>query len=99
MFWCEEKPFIRFVSYPLQASNFQQRPRWKIPRYLELRRIRSFNIEMKQYKRHYLEYRKVSIPVQGTKTKKNSTANVCTTREIFIETLIEKMKPVVIDDK
>ena len=92
-----KKSMVWFVNtFPL--STFRQRPRWKIPS-LQLRRMKSFNIEMKNCKWHYLEYRKVNIPMQGTKSTLITIRKLFTTKKLFIDTLMEEMKPVVMGNK
>ena len=92
-----KKSMVWFVNtFPL--STFRQRPRWKIPS-LQLRRMKSFNIEMKNCKWHYLEYRKVNIPMQGTKPTLITIRKFFITKKLFIDTLMEEMKPVVMGNK
>ena len=92
-----KKSMVWFVNtFPL--STFRQRPRLKIPS-LQLRRMKSFIIEMKNCKWHYLEYRKVNIPMQGTKSTLITIRKFFITKKLFIDTLMEEMKPVVMGNK
>ena len=46
-----------------------------------------------------MEYRKVSIPMQGKKATISPSRVFLQVQELFIETLIEEMKPVNMGDK
>ena len=54
---------------------------------------------MTQYKWHYLEYRKVSIPMAGRKSTIVPSRMFWQPKRVFIETLIGEMKPVFSGDR